>query len=120
YSFLARRIEFCLENGIAKERIIVDPGIGFGKTPEHNRILMTQQRTLRGLGVPVLLGLSRKSIVGHLSGESRPEHRDNSSNLLAALGYLAGGNIFRVHDVKGACEALRVAKWWFKGMESTP
>ncbi|MBF0383751.1 MAG: dihydropteroate synthase [Magnetococcales bacterium] len=119
YSFLEQRIEFCLANGIAKERIIVDPGIGFGKTPEHNRTLMTQQRILRGLGVPVLLGLSRKSIVGHLSGVSRPEQRDNSSNLLAALGYLAGADIFRVHDVRGACEALLVAKGWFKGMEST-
>ncbi|MBF0195586.1 MAG: dihydropteroate synthase [Magnetococcales bacterium] len=120
YSFLAQRIEFCTANGIAEERIIVDPGIGFGKTVEHNRTLMTQQRILRGLGVPVLLGLSRKSIVGHLSGESRPDHRDNSSNLLAALGYFAGANIFRVHDVKGACEALKVAKGWFKGMESAP
>jgi dihydropteroate synthase len=120
YNFLAQRIEFCLSNGIARERIIIDPGIGFGKTPEHNRTLMTQQRVLRGLGVPVLLGLSRKSIVGHLSGVSRPQHRDNSSNLLAALGYLAGANIFRVHDVKGACEALTVAKGWFNGMESTP
>ncbi|MBF0357482.1 MAG: dihydropteroate synthase [Magnetococcales bacterium] len=115
YGFLAERITFCLANGIKKERIIVDPGIGFGKTAEHNLELMRRQRTFRGLGVPILLGLSRKRIVGKLSGEDRPEQRDRASNLLAAFGCLAGADIFRVHDVKGACEALKVTRgWWHK------
>jgi dihydropteroate synthase len=112
YGFLAERIDYCLANGIKKERIIVDPGIGFGKTAEHNLELMRRQRTLRGLGVPILLGLSRKRIVGKLSGEDRPEQRDRASNLLAAFGYMAGADIFRVHDVQGACEALAITKGW--------
>jgi dihydropteroate synthase len=120
YEFLARRIDFCIANGIKKERIMVDPGIGFGKTAAHNLELLQRQRILRGLGVPILLGLSRKRIVGAMSGEARAKHRDAGSNLLAAFGYLAGAHIFRVHDVAGACQALRVAQGWWKGLESVP
>ncbi|MBF0454751.1 MAG: dihydropteroate synthase [Magnetococcales bacterium] len=120
YRFLAQRIAFCVANGIDKQRIIVDPGIGFGKTANHNLALLRRQRILRGLGAPLLLGLSRKQIVGTLSQESEPQQRDASSHLLAALGYLAGAQIFRVHDVRGAKQALRVARGWWMGLEGAP
>ncbi len=116
YDFLAERIEFCIANGIAKERLAVDSGIGFGKLAEHNLELLRRQRTLRGLGVPVLLGLSRKRIVGAMTGETVPENRDFGSNILAVLGYVSGAQIFRVHDVRGARQALDVAARWQKGL----
>jgi dihydropteroate synthase len=120
YGFLAERIEFCLANGISRQRIVVDPGIGFGKLANHNLELMRRQRILCGLGTPLLLGLSRKRIVGSLTGEPIPKQRDMGSHLLAAFGYMVGANIFRVHDVQGACQALSVAKGWRKGLESAP
>jgi dihydropteroate synthase len=119
YGYLARRMDFCQANGIDKSRLMIDPGIGFGKTAEHNLDLMRHQRVLCGLGAPLLLGLSRKRIVGALSGEEQPQRRDSASHLLAALGYLSGAGVFRVHDVQGARQALRVATGWGKGLEST-
>ena len=116
YDFLARRIAFCVTNGIARERLLVDTGIGFGKTAGHNLELLRRQRVFRGLGVPILLGVSRKRIVGTLTGEATPAKRDVGSHMLAALGYFTGAQIFRVHDVKGASQALSVANGWWYGL----
>ncbi|MBF0448079.1 MAG: dihydropteroate synthase [Magnetococcales bacterium] len=119
YGFLAERMDFCLENGIKPNRLMVDPGIGFGKEAVHNLTLMSRQRTLCGLGAPLLLGLSRKRIVGQLAREPVANRRDVGSHVLAALGYLAGAAVFRVHDVAGAKQALSVASGWWNGLEET-
>ncbi|MBF0426373.1 MAG: dihydropteroate synthase [Magnetococcales bacterium] len=112
YDFLDQRIHFCQENGIAFERLIVDPGIGFGKSTVHNLELIRHLRVFYGLGLPVLLGVSRKQVVGVLTGEVEPAARDPGSQLLAALGALAGAHILRVHDVAGTRQALAVAQGW--------
>ncbi len=112
HRFLGRRVRECVQAGIAKNRLIVDVGFGFGKTSGHNVTLLRRQRVFRGLGVALLFGVSRKRIVGLLAGEQDPKSRDIGSHVLAALGMLSGAMIFRVHDVAGARQALAVASGW--------
>ncbi|MBF0152899.1 MAG: dihydropteroate synthase [Magnetococcales bacterium] len=116
YAFLEQRIHFCQKHGIGLDRLIVDPGIGFGKTTPHNLELIRRLRVFHGLGVPLLLGVSRKQIVGVLTGEERPPARDPGSQLLAALGALSGAHILRVHDVAGTRQSLAVAYGWSKNV----
>jgi len=105
---LAERIAFAEAAGIARERIIVDPGIGFAKNAGHNVELLRRLPLLRELGCPILVGVSRKRFIGRLGGESRPERRGAGS--LAAGLYAAsrGAAILRVHDVAETVQALRV------------
>ncbi|MBF0132141.1 MAG: dihydropteroate synthase [Magnetococcales bacterium] len=117
YDFLNRRIAACQENGIDKRRLLVDVGIGFGKSVRHNLELLRCQRVFRGLGVPLLLGVSRKRIVGFLSGEETPHLRDVGSHVLAVFGMLTGASVFRVHDVAGARQALATAWGWMNDGE---
>ncbi|MBF0175943.1 MAG: dihydropteroate synthase [Magnetococcales bacterium] len=112
YDFFTERIHFCQEHGIKPERLILDPGIGFGKTTLHNLELIRHLRAFYGLGLPLLLGVSRKTIVGALTGEREPAARDPGSQLLAALGALSGAHILRVHDVAGTRQSLAVAQGW--------
>lgn len=112
YRFLDRRIGECLAGGIDKGLIFADVGFGFGKTVGHNLELMWRQRLFRGLGVPLVFGVSRKRVVGHLSGEGDPRKRDVGSHVLAVFGMLAGAAVFRVHDVAGARQALATAWGW--------
>lgn len=109
YRFLEDRIGWCVAHGIARSRLILDPGIGFGKTPQHNMALLRHLRVFRGLGLPILLGVSRKGLVGLITGESDPARRDAGSHVLAAFGVLNGARIVRVHDVAGAKQAVAVA-----------
>jgi dihydropteroate synthase len=93
--------------GIARERIALDPGIGFGKTPAHNVALATQQRRLLELGCPLLLGWSRKSTLGVLTG--RPVGERLAASVAAALAAVQqGAAIVRVHDVAETVDALTV------------
>ncbi|MEO5332276.1 MAG: dihydropteroate synthase, partial [Magnetococcus sp. YQC-5] len=101
-----QRIAFCEQQGMDRRRLLVDPGIGFGKTTQHNLTLLQRSRVWRGLGLPWLLGVSRKQIVGALTGESDPHRRDVGSHV---LGILVDADILRVHDVAGARQALAVA-----------
>ncbi|MBF0190470.1 MAG: dihydropteroate synthase [Magnetococcales bacterium] len=105
YDFLARRVAFCVAHGLPHERLICDPGIGFGKTTAHNLTLLRRRRLFRGLGTPLLLGFSRKRLLGALTGLDAPRQRDPAGHLLAAL---ADAPILRVHDVAGARLALAV------------
>ncbi|MBF0611072.1 MAG: dihydropteroate synthase [Magnetococcales bacterium] len=107
YDFLEKRLTMAREAGI--QQVVVDPGIGFGKNSNHNMALIRHLRSFRGLGVPILLGVSRKRLVGELTGEPQAHKRDMGSHTLAALGYGWGADIVRVHDVVGARQALRVA-----------
>ncbi|OSM01744.1 putative dihydropteroate synthase [Magnetofaba australis IT-1] len=106
YAYLAERIAHLRAHGVDPRRIWVDPGIGFGKTTAHNAQLLRELPVLRGLGCPVLLGLSRKRVVGDLSGVTDANQRDAASHALGALGAIHGAQIIRVHDVFGARQAV--------------
>jgi len=106
--FLRRRIEVCIDAGMAPNRIIIDPGFGFGKTLAHNLALLAGLGELCSLGPPVLVGLSRKSMIGTLTG--RPVAERLAGGLAAAvLAVERGARLVRVHDVVAAVDALRVA-----------
>jgi dihydropteroate synthase len=105
--FLAARREAAIAAGIAAERLVLDPGIGFGKTQAHNLALARGQRGLLDLGSPLLLGWSRKSTLGGLTG--RPVAERTAASIAAALAAVAAGaSIVRVHDVGPTVDALRV------------
>jgi dihydropteroate synthase len=106
-SFLADRIQHAVGAGVAEERIWIDPGIGFGKTLEHNLELLRRLGELRELGRPIVVGTSRKRFIGAITGREAEERIGGTvaSNVLAAMN---GADAFRVHDVREACEALRV------------
>ncbi len=105
--FLAGRAAACEAAGIARERIVVDPGFGFGKTVEHNLDLLRRLPELVRLGYPVLVGLSRKSTIGALTGGAAEERLAGS--VAAALAAVArGAKIIRVHDVRETVDAHKV------------
>jgi dihydropteroate synthase len=106
-AFLAARVAASLAAGLAAERLAVDPGFGFGKTLEHNLTLLRRLGELAGDGVPVLVGLSRKSMLGTLTGRTAGE-RVYGSVALAVIAALAGARIVRAHDVAATVEALKV------------
>ncbi len=107
-AFLAARVASSLAAGLAAERLAVDPGFGFGKTLEHNLTLLRRLGELAADGVPVLVGLSRKSMLGTLTGRTAGE-RVYGSVALAVIAALAGARIVRAHDVAATVEALKVA-----------
>jgi len=105
--FLATRIESAVSAGVAEERIWIDPGIGFGKTVEHNLELIKRLGELRALGRPILLGASRKSFLGKITG-SEVGDRIGGSLAAALIGVQAGADAVRVHDVAATRDALAV------------
>jgi dihydropteroate synthase len=108
--FLSGRIDRAVAAGVARERIWVDPGIGFGKTSGHNLFLLRHLFQLRVLGAPVLVGTSRKRFIGVLSGGRPPDQRlPGSLASIAAVAVLHGADVVRVHDVAEAKDALAVA-----------
>ncbi|HRP87619.1 MAG TPA: dihydropteroate synthase, partial [Gammaproteobacteria bacterium] len=108
YAFLAARIEACVRAGISLDRIVADPGFGFGKTLEHNLSLMKHLERFGGLGVPLLVGVSRKSMIGAVTG--RPVGERLAGGLaLAALAVAAGARIIRSHDVAATRDAVTMA-----------
>ena len=109
FDMLAERIARCEAAGIPRLRIAVDPGIGFGKTFRHNLILLSQLAIFQGLGVVVLVGLSRKAFTGALSGEKKALDRVSGSVGGAVQAALNGAQILRIHDVKPTRQALAVA-----------
>lgn len=105
--FLAARIAACVAAGIARERITIDPGFGFGKTVEHNLTLLRKLGAVVALGVPVLAGWSRKSTLGRITGRA-PEERLASSLAAALIAVQHGARIVRVHDVAATRDVLAV------------
>ena len=106
--FLAARVGACRAAGIDAARIVVDPGFGFGKTLEHNLDLLAALPQLERLGCPVLVGLSRKSMLGALTGRA-VDDRLYGSVALAALAVMKGARIVRAHDVGPTLDAVKVA-----------
>ncbi len=108
-AFLAERIEFAVSEGIAEERIWVDPGIGFGKTLEHNLELLRRLGELNQLGRPLVIGTSRKSFLGKLTG-APVDQRLGGTVASGVLAYSDGADILRVHDVGPVRDAIAVAQ----------
>jgi len=108
HRFLAERIFAAEMAGIPRQRIVVDPGFGFGKTRAHNLVLLAQLSRLSGLGVPVLAGLSRKRTIGEILGRDDPRERVIGSIAAALIAAQHGAKLLRVHDVAGTVDALRV------------
>ena len=106
--FLGGRIAACEAAGIPRERICVDPGIGFGKRPQHNLALLAALDRLADPGIPVLVGVSRKSLLGIITGRPTGE-RLAGSVALAALSVMRGAAIIRAHDVAATVDAVKVA-----------
>lgn len=106
---LGRALARAEDAGIGRERIVLDPGIGFGKTARHNLELLNGLGELRDLDRPILLGVSRKAFLGAILGAAPPEERVVGTVAACVAGYLAGARIFRVHDVRPVREALDVA-----------
>jgi dihydropteroate synthase len=102
--------------GVPRGNLIVDPGFGFGKTPEHNLEVMRHLGELRGLGFPVLLGTSRKSTLGRVLGGVPPEERLEATLATTALGIAGGVDIVRVHDVLANVRAARMSDAIVRGV----
>ena len=110
-AFLEERIGLAVEAGIREDRILVDPGIGFGKTVEHNFELIRRLDELAALGRPVVVGFSRKSSLGRILGDPEAKTGPLSASIAAAVAaYERGATILRVHDVKEHVEALATAR----------
>jgi len=108
--FLEERLAFAVAHGIREERICVDPGIGFGKTPDQNLELLRRLGELRSLGRPLLVGVSRKSTLGKILGDPRATNGTLAASLGAAVAaYERGAWMLRVHDVRQTVEALAAA-----------
>jgi dihydropteroate synthase len=106
--FLMNRVDACIAAGIARERICVDPGIGFGKRLEHNLALLAAVDRLAEPDMPVLVGISRKSLVGIITGRPAAQ-RLAGSVAFAALAVMQGAAIIRAHDVAETMDAVKVA-----------
>jgi dihydropteroate synthase len=108
HAFLAERIGACLAAGIAPDAICVDPGIGFGKRPEHNLALVRKLRDFTDLHAPLLVGVSRKALIGIITGRPVSERLAGSA-ALAALCVERGAGIIRAHDVAATVDAVKIA-----------
>jgi dihydropteroate synthase len=108
FNFLSDRVDYAVDCGIEPERIIVDPGIGFGKSPEGNLEIIKRLPELKALGRPILVGTSRKSFIGNIIGAD-VDRRLAGTLATVAASILAGAHIVRVHDVKEAVQAARMA-----------
>ncbi|MFQ6554255.1 dihydropteroate synthase [Aestuariibius insulae] len=106
YDALADRVDAAQIAGIARSRIVVDPGIGFGKTEAHNLALLKRLSLFHGLGCPILLGVSRKGFIGRIGGEPVPDRRVPGSVAVALHGIRQGVQITRVHDMAATRQAM--------------
>ena len=108
YEFLAERIDWCERRCIPRTRIAIDPGIGFGKTLEHNLELLRRLDEIVAIGQPVLVGLSRKRFLGALTGRAEQERLAGGLSAVV-MAFERGATMFRVHDVRETRDALSVA-----------
>ena len=107
--FLAQRVKACNDAGIANDRILLDPGFGFGKTLEHNLELLSRLDELQALKLPLLIGVSRKRMIGTITGRSEKD-RIPGSIAAAVIGVMNGARLVRTHDVAETVDALKICK----------
>jgi dihydropteroate synthase len=125
-SFLEGRMGHAVNEGIAEERLLLDPGIGFGKTVDHNLQLLRRLDELVTLGRPLLIGTSRKSFLGRIGGDREGAERLGGTIATNVLAFERGASVFRVHDVAPLREALEVAaatlagRWTESSVARTP
>ena len=119
-AFFKERIAFAVKNGIKRNKIIIDPGIGFGKTVRHNLEIIKRLKEFRKLGVPVLIGPSRKSFIGRVLNEPVDKRLEGTAAVVA-IGIANGANIVRVHDVKAMADVAKITdainkskRWYWK------
>ena len=108
-AFLEERLDFAVSEGVSAERVWLDPGIGFGKTVEHNLELLRRLDEIAAIGRPVVIGTSRKSFLGKLTGGREETERLPGTIATTVLAFERGATIFRVHDVAEVTDALTVA-----------
>jgi dihydropteroate synthase len=108
-AFLARALERAMAAGVHRDRVIIDPGIGFGKTVEHNLEILCKLGELARLNRPILVGTSRKSFIGRVLGVESPAERIWGTAATVALAVAAGAHILRVHDVAQMGQVARMA-----------
>jgi dihydropteroate synthase len=118
YDWLAARIDVAVATGIKRERIAIDPGIGFGKTTAHNLALLQRLSLFHTLGCPILLGASRKRFIGTIGQADDPQARMPGSVAVALAGIAQGVQMIRVHDVSETRQAMRV--WMAVNKGATP
>jgi len=118
FDYLEGRIEACEAAGVPRARIAADPGLGFGKTLAHNLALLANVSLLHGLGVPLLVGASRKRFIGGLGQGKDPKSREPGSHAAALATAAQGAQAFRVHDVAGSRQALAVWRASMFGTEN--
>ncbi len=118
FDYLEARVEACLRAGIARNKIIVDPGIGFGKSLDHNLELLSQINLLHGLGLPVLVGASRKSFIGRLTAAKSADQRLPGSLAAAVHAVSQGVQVVRVHDAAETRQALELWQGAYLGHSS--
>ena len=106
--FLEERLRFAVDQGVPEERILLDPGIGFGKTTEHNLELLRRLPELVAIGRPIVIGTSRKGFLGRLTGRADPSERLAATIATNVLAYERGARVFRVHEVAPVIDALTV------------
>lgn len=115
--YLKARIDLAIQHGVARDRIVIDPGIGFGKTMEHNLALLRGLPALAECDCPLLVGASRKSFIGQLTGRTAPIDRRAGSLGAAAWAVANGTHILRVHDVLDTCDVCRMLDTFISGEE---
>lgn len=106
--FFAERIQACIAAGIARERLILDPGFGFGKTLQHNVDLLAKLDTFSAFNLPLLVGMSRKSMIGALLNDRPVDERLHGSVAAAVIAAMKGASIVRVHDVAATADAMKI------------
>ena len=110
YAFFAERLEWCVANGLKEENLLIDPGLGFGKTTEHNLALLRGLDAFRSLGRPIVVGASRKRFLGEILGIDEASERDEATAATTVVAVCAGAHIIRVHSVAVNRDAARVAR----------
>jgi dihydropteroate synthase len=118
-AFLEERLAFAVGEGVPEERVWLDPGIGFGKTVDHNLELLRRLDEIAAIGRPVVIGTSRKSFLGRITGRSERE-RVAATVATSVIAYERGASVFRVHDVAAAVDALRTAAATVTGAWTPP
>ena len=108
FDYLRERVDFVVSRGISRSRIIIDPGIGFGKTEEQNLSILANISLFHTLGCPILVGVSRKRFIGNITGEDNPADRLIGSVLMAGEAIKQGVQVVRVHDIKETSQMIKI------------